>query len=132
MLDHSSFDRGEDAFPEAIRQQSWCGMSYTSQPTPHERRCENVRGGVDQATFARDASSGQWIVARDHPARKVGGAERLNGWRGPRLELVFEDDQTKELQVRLRLFAADGSSAKFTPLNSGVVEVPLELLGLQP
>lgn len=64
-----------------------------------------MRGGVDQPALARDADRRERVVARDHPAREVRRAQRLDRGCRARFQLVLEDDQPKELQIRFRLLS---------------------------
>lgn len=62
---------------------------------------------IDQTTLSRHTDSGEGIVAGNHPTCQMGGSKSLDGRRSGRFQLVFEDDQPEETQVRFGLFADD-------------------------
>lgn len=71
--------------------------------TADEYRREYLGSRVDERAFASDADGCERIVSCDHSARKVCGAKGLDGGCRPGLELVLEDNETKETQSRFSL-----------------------------
>ena len=70
-----------------------------------------MRGWVYEATFSSDTDGSERVVTRNHAANQVSGAQCLDSGRGPRLQLVFKDDETEELEPRLRLLPVDSSQS---------------------
>ena len=66
-----------------------------------------MRRLADHAALACNADGRTRVVTSTHPAREVRGAESLNGGRRAGLDLVLENNETKETQARLSLLALE-------------------------
>lgn len=104
MHDQSSLESGVLTFPtEHVKKET----NSIAWHTLNECRPKDMGSRIDQTTLSCHTDSGESIVTGNHATCYMRGSKSLNGRRGARFQLVFENDQPKETQVRLGLFADD-------------------------